>query len=204
MDKQKVLLYRELYPMSNHNDGKEYKNYIYTHTHTHTHIYMTEAPCCTEEINTQLQINYTSMTIKNTYTYIYIYIYTHTHIYSLYLFTSPGLLILNSLAAWGWFVLSNPHTSLYITLSCFFTRLAIFMLYWTFCILYGMIIPPSLNDVEFCPIMQLTHWHLPFTLQLGFILSWVSSISLCVSLPQSVWVLTGLTESHPAYRQLKP
>ena len=75
MDKQKVLLYRELYPMSNHNDGKEYKNYIYTHTHTHTHIYMTEAPCCTEEINTPLQINYTSMTIKNTY------IYTHTYIH---------------------------------------------------------------------------------------------------------------------------
>ena len=152
-------------------------------------IYMTESLFCTEEIYTLLQINYTSMTIKNTYIDIHIYIY------SLYLFTSPSLLILNSLSSWGWFVLSNPHASLYIILSCFFTWLPIFMLCWTFCLMYGIMIIPSLNAVEFCSIMQLTHWHLPLTLWLGFILSWVSSISLCVSLLQSGWVLTGLTES---------
>ena len=45
------------YPVTNHN-GKEYEK-EYTHTHTHTHIYITESPCCTTEINTTLQINYT-------------------------------------------------------------------------------------------------------------------------------------------------
>ena len=60
----KVLLYSTgnyiQYPMINH-DGKEYeKEYIYIYIYIY-YIYIPESLCCMAEINTTLEINYTSI-----------------------------------------------------------------------------------------------------------------------------------------------
>ena len=60
----KVLLYSRgnyiHYPVMNHN-GKEYeKEYICIYMYVCVYIQKTESLCCTPEMNTTLQINYTS------------------------------------------------------------------------------------------------------------------------------------------------